>query len=260
MPLRNLLWSIKVIIPVDGITLFLLFSSVYWHIVILIQCAPGGSVLFLLLAAHTTCFLVLEFQEQSYALLNCQFLPSKTHFLKEFTFCDVPRWEHCVNHSITSYRFAVPEPLMTHPRNMIFHSCDSYVYFCQIHISPSQCKESKPVCWRAEGPLRRAGRWGRSQRACTPIRGSGSAQCTLSFGINFTQIGTLQHKPDCCKWTQFELPFCLQPFHLLSQWHVITLQVKCCGFELFNSYLCPLLLGPILNTFVLASSFMASVA
>lgn len=155
MPLRNLLWSIKVIIPVDGITLFLLFSSIYWHIVILIQCAPGGSVLFLLLAAHTTCFLVLEFQEQSYALLNCQFLPSKTHFLKEFTFCDVPRWEHCVNHSITSYRFAVPDPLMTHPRNMIFHSCDSYVYFCQIHISPSQNARNQSLC--VGGPRGRYG-------------------------------------------------------------------------------------------------------
>lgn len=68
----------------------------YWCFVILIQYAPAGCVLFLLLEAHTTRFLVLEFRKQSCASLSCHFLTSKTHSLKAFTFYRVPCWERCV--------------------------------------------------------------------------------------------------------------------------------------------------------------------
>ena len=56
---------------------------------------PRGWVSFLLLEAHTTGFLDLEFQIGSCALLNCHCLNSNTPFLEAFTLRGLC-WEHRV--------------------------------------------------------------------------------------------------------------------------------------------------------------------
>lgn len=109
---------------------------------ILIQCAPGGCVLFLLLGAHTTCFLVLEFQEQSRALLNCHFLTSKASFLKASAFYSV----HGGNIVLSTEQLLIGSLFLilsvVHPENMVFSSCSLYLSVCHTHTSPSQkCRE-----------------------------------------------------------------------------------------------------------------------
>lgn len=116
---------------------------------------PQENVLFLLLEAHTTCLLVLEFQERSCALLSCQSLTSKTHFLQGIRFDGVPCGEHCVNHRITSNKLAFPYPLMMHPEN-ILRSCGPAFAFVRCAVVQLKSAGTAGPCRRGRG--RRRGR------------------------------------------------------------------------------------------------------
>lgn len=141
VPLRNASWSLKVITPVDGI-IVLFIVTIYWSATIFIRRAPGGCVASLLLGAHATCFLVLEFPEQACALLHCRLpFPEGTPFLRCL-------WQgHRVDHG-THHRFAFPPRLVMHPRTWC-----PYPDVCQARISPSgTCGEQgQSLCGREGG-------------------------------------------------------------------------------------------------------------
>lgn len=110
---------------------------------------PQEDVLFLLLEAHTTCFLVLEFQEQSCALLNCHSPTSKTHFLSDIHFDSVPHWEHCVNHQVTCKKLAFPYPLMMHPKNSL-HSAIMPLHLSHTDVHLRSTRMDRPGSERVQ--------------------------------------------------------------------------------------------------------------
>lgn len=92
---------------------------------------PGGCVSFLLLEAHTTDFLVLEFWKRSCALWNCHCLTSKTHFLKAFTvYRGMVLGASCVG--------STEQLLMGSFFLVLFCSWSSHFCVCHVCISSSQ--------------------------------------------------------------------------------------------------------------------------
>lgn len=158
MPLCNLLWNRKVIIPVQ----VLLFCSFSRH-PLLEHCdfnsVHPGRICFIPSARNAHMFPSLGISRTVSCIVKLSL-----SYLKGIRFLQCAWWEHCVKHRTASNRFAFPHPLVVHPENMVFYSCSLYLYVCHTHSSPSQKCREQSLCvgeraeWHCSEPAGVGGR------------------------------------------------------------------------------------------------------